>query len=177
MNTTSTQQLALPAPYGYKDGYHISLRAEEGFNLLETEQTLVRFGCPRRIAQKAMSCLRNSQRYDCVVSPEWFRDDGRALKQQLFDEGVEVVVLGKPGPDPGKTARQARQGGFRFGQFVPGTDGARSVPDKHPLHDELVSRYIDPRQYRYPPRFDNLPRYQNLDFAEIEQRVLRYLKD
>lgn len=175
----STQQLALPAPYGYKDGFHISLRSTDDTNLQATEDVIVKFGCPRRIAQRAISCLRSSHRYDCVVSPEWFRDDGESLRDSLEATGASVELLGKPGPDPGKAARQARQGGFRFGQFVPGSYGASSVPSKHPLHDELVSRYA------YPPQFHNLPRrtdariYRDTDFVEIERRVaalLRYAK-
>lgn len=163
-----SKQLALPAPYGYKDGWHISLRSVEGFNLLETERTLVQFGCPRKIAAKAISCLRSSNRYDCVVSPEWFRDDGRSLKTQLDAEGVDVVVLGKPDPnDPGKTARRARQGGFFLGRFQPGTDGPAKIVPEHPLRSELIRRAME-----RPPQFDNLPRY--LDDAPYDGR--RYSK-
>lgn len=150
-------QLALPAPYGYKEGYHISLRAEEGFDEPRTEEIIVQFGCPRRIAKKAISCLHSSNRYDCVVSPFWFAHEASYLRVDLAKAGVHCLLLGKPDPAyPGRAAQKARQGG----RFLP-----------TPRHEEVQAQNL-PRTREIEPF--NFRELEIRNAALTEQHARRY---
>lgn len=106
--------LALSAPYGFAEGFHISLIAEDGFDARRAEEIIVRFGCPKRVAEKAISCLQYSNRYDCVVSPTWFAYEQSDLRHQLGKTGVEMQVRSRPDPGYiGRAAQKVRQG-LRF---------------------------------------------------------------
>lgn len=139
----------LPAPYGYAEGYHISLRSHEGFDPAATKSAIMAYGCPGRIADKAISCLKSSNRYDCVVSPQWFSSVGQ-LRDKLGRAGVDMETLHKPDPkDPGRMARKLRQG-IRFN----------------------IDAY-DSGQYR--TQADNLPRYLT-DIGKLLATSRDYLK-
>lgn len=106
----SQPQLALPAPYGYRKGYHISLRAQEGFDAENAQAVIMEYGCPRSVADKAISCLKASERYDCVMMPRVFSDNHAALVRKLQASGVELRLLSEPHPRSREAlAVQARQ--------------------------------------------------------------------
>lgn len=90
-------QLLLPPPYGYGKGYHVSLHASEDFSEAQTMHVIMEAGCPRRVAVKAISCMRNSGRYDCVMSTMAF-ENGMALGlgPKLRAAGVELKLRSKP---------------------------------------------------------------------------------
>lgn len=104
------EQLLLPAPYGYAKGFHISLTAADGFDEETTVGVVCMFGCPPRIARKAVSCLKHSGRYDCVMSPQAWGDGlDRNLRAKLAGAGVQLILLSKPNPsDPGLRIRDIR---------------------------------------------------------------------
>lgn len=90
-------QLLLPAPYGYGKGYHVSLLASEGFSVEQTMHVIMEAGCPRRVAAKAISCMRNSGRYDCVMSPMAFENGmSWGLGPKLRAAGVSLELRSKP---------------------------------------------------------------------------------
>jgi hypothetical protein len=107
----SNQQLALPAPYGYNDGYHVTLTAKDGFDEVGAMDVVMSFGCPRRVAGKAIDCLRASNRYDCVMSPQaWNDGQYRDLRGRLQNIGCDIELRSRPNyNDPGQPARFARQ--------------------------------------------------------------------
>lgn len=125
-------QLTLPAPFGYKVGYHISLRTTASFKPADVERILVAYKCPAPIAKKAISCLGHSGRYDCVVAPYWFNHDETEVARKLAPAGVELVLLGRPDYGyPGLAAQQQRQG-QRFDKVK---------PSRSRLHNLLRSLY------------------------------------
>jgi hypothetical protein len=122
-------QLTLPAPYGHKEGFHISLRAGEGFNPNGTKRVIVKYGCPPNIAQKAVDCLCASDRYDCVVSPSWYKYDGRELRHQLAEEGTELKLIDGPDlADPWLRHNRAHRFAGRTATSAGGAIDAQNLP-------------------------------------------------
>lgn len=92
----SNQQLALPSPYGYNMGYHVSLRAHGDFDAEGAKEVITGYGCPARVADKAIACLKSSERYDCVMMPYVYWGSHSAIKRRLGQCGVELIELSKP---------------------------------------------------------------------------------
>lgn len=110
----SDQQLALPAPWGFADGYSVSLMTRtDMFHPFDPERAkvaIMKFGCPARIADKAVSCLQASDRYDCVLNPALMRYDGDRLRGWLREAGIDLAVNRRPNLDePGMEERKMRQ--------------------------------------------------------------------
>lgn len=147
------QALALPAPYGYKEGFHISLRArDEGFNPDGARKAIIAYSCPPKIADKAIGCLCASRRYDCVVSPSWFKYEGAELRSKLGKQGVDVELLGRPDLDD-PWLRQNRS--HRF-------DGRTATSKgRYLAQPENLPRKTDP--YRDLLDYPGLKRYLALD--------------
>ena len=80
----------LPAPYGYGDGVHVSLRGQDSDRLTAV---LTRYSCYPPAIPKIRSCLAHSGRYDCVLQRNWFRAQYRDVVRDLARVGVHLSIL------------------------------------------------------------------------------------
>lgn len=88
--------LLLTAPFGYGNGYHISLRSAGAVSDESLEEVLVAYSCYPPAISKIKASLRHSCRYDCVVQSAWFKKQARQLASELREIGVELTILGRP---------------------------------------------------------------------------------
>lgn len=75
--------LALPRPYG-SDAYafaHLTLTVQGELDCTEAKHEMMQFGCPEVYADKAISCLVHSGRYDAYLQRGW-------VKQQYLNGNV-----------------------------------------------------------------------------------------
>lgn len=156
----SNQQLALPAPYGYNDGYHVTLTAKDGFDEPGAIQAVMSFGCPRKVADRAISCLRHSNRYDCVMSPHaWGDGQDRGLRSRLQAVGCDIELRAGPNyNDPGQPARYARQA------------------EQRRYHNREGGQPAARQAQNLPRRFDPIADILEIDTHNRIDRILSYFE-
>lgn len=83
----------LTASYGHDSwsGVWISLRADQ-FEEPLLRKALANYGCAERFADKAVSLLRSSGRYDCCVQGAWIRNTHDRFIATMASAGVTVVM-------------------------------------------------------------------------------------
>ena len=84
----------LPGPYGWNayTAYHISLQGT-----CTDEQALVNilqsYSCYSPAIPKILSCLRYSERYDCIVQFGWFHNQRVEVAKKLAHIGITLHIL------------------------------------------------------------------------------------
>lgn len=86
--------LALPEPYGYGGGHHISLRCNTRIiDSGKVKTILETYGCYPPAVPKILSSLQHGGRYDCVLQAQWFANQHVFIIKELELQGVDLIVL------------------------------------------------------------------------------------
>lgn len=83
----------LPAPYGYGEGAHISLRAVGEIDARDVALTLLVFSAYPPSINKIVSCLQNSGRYDCVIMWPLAMNSWGVMSRMLAQVNVQLLPL------------------------------------------------------------------------------------